>query len=276
MMLRSDAHMHTTLCDGKNTPEEMVRAAIAKGFHTMGFSHHTPAPFDESCAGFASEEDCIAEIMRLKELYSDKIAICCGVEQDTYAPACVKGYDYIIGSQHYIKADADGVLYAVDDGAQTLREYIDKYCGGDAYAAVRKFYEDTAHSVAQYRPHIVGHFDLIVKYNADGSFFDEQSAKYKDVALCALDEVLSAISSYGGMVELNTGGMSRGWRDTPYMAEFLLKHAAKKGARMIITSDSHSADTLGAFFEQSAELLRRCGHRSVAVLTADGFKDEKL
>ena len=29
-----DLHMHTTFCDGKNTPEEMVLSAIDKGLET--------------------------------------------------------------------------------------------------------------------------------------------------------------------------------------------------------------------------------------------------
>ena len=36
-------HSHTTFCDGKNTPEEMVRAAIALGMDSLGFSGHMPA-----------------------------------------------------------------------------------------------------------------------------------------------------------------------------------------------------------------------------------------
>ena len=36
----SNLHTHTNLSDGKNSPEEMVMAAISKGFHTLGFSEH--------------------------------------------------------------------------------------------------------------------------------------------------------------------------------------------------------------------------------------------
>ncbi len=33
-------HTHTTYCDGKNTPEEIVLCAIEKGFTSIGFSGH--------------------------------------------------------------------------------------------------------------------------------------------------------------------------------------------------------------------------------------------
>ena len=37
-MIEYDLHMHTTFCDGKNTPEEIVLYAIDKGFSAIGFS----------------------------------------------------------------------------------------------------------------------------------------------------------------------------------------------------------------------------------------------
>ena len=39
-MIFEDFHTHTTFCDGKNTPEEMVLAAIEKGMPRIGFSGH--------------------------------------------------------------------------------------------------------------------------------------------------------------------------------------------------------------------------------------------
>ena len=39
-------HTHTVYCDGKNTPEEMVTAAIELGFDTIGFSGHAPTKFN--------------------------------------------------------------------------------------------------------------------------------------------------------------------------------------------------------------------------------------
>ena len=42
-MIKTSFHTHTTFCDGKNTPEEMVVAAIEKGFVALGFSTHSPS-----------------------------------------------------------------------------------------------------------------------------------------------------------------------------------------------------------------------------------------
>ena len=39
-------HTHTTFCDGKNTPEEVILSAIEKGFSAIGFSGHGYTPYD--------------------------------------------------------------------------------------------------------------------------------------------------------------------------------------------------------------------------------------
>lgn len=48
MRLTSSTHNHTNLCDGRNTPDEMARAALEAGFTDFGFSGHSYAPFDRS------------------------------------------------------------------------------------------------------------------------------------------------------------------------------------------------------------------------------------
>ena len=47
MKYRQNLHTHTTFCDGKDTPEELVEAAIAKGFDSIGFSGHSYMYYSE-------------------------------------------------------------------------------------------------------------------------------------------------------------------------------------------------------------------------------------
>ena len=48
MAILREFHVHTNFSDGRDTPEEMVRAAIARGMTEIGFSDHSPTWFDES------------------------------------------------------------------------------------------------------------------------------------------------------------------------------------------------------------------------------------
>ena len=95
-MILSDMHMHTSFCDGKNSPEEMVLAAIDKGLKTVGISGHCNTGFDESyCMTREVMKKYFDEMHRLKEVYRDKIEILCGIEQDYYSIAPLD-YEYIL------------------------------------------------------------------------------------------------------------------------------------------------------------------------------------
>ena len=52
MRFLSNAHTHSTFCDGKNPPEEMIRAAEKLGFVSLGFSGHA----SQEKRGFWNEE----------------------------------------------------------------------------------------------------------------------------------------------------------------------------------------------------------------------------
>jgi hypothetical protein len=68
-----DLHTHTTYCDGKNTPREMIEAAIAKGLRRIGFSGHSPSPCPDEDYAMAKEEvpAYVAEIRGTKFVLSD-------------------------------------------------------------------------------------------------------------------------------------------------------------------------------------------------------------
>ena len=70
-MIKSDFHTHTTYCDGKNSPKEMVEAAYKNGFSAIGFSSHSHTPFDESyCMSVENTEKYIHEVNALKEIFA--------------------------------------------------------------------------------------------------------------------------------------------------------------------------------------------------------------
>ena len=46
--MKANYHTHTTWCDGKDSPEAVVLAAIGKGFDAIGFSSHAMLPEDDT------------------------------------------------------------------------------------------------------------------------------------------------------------------------------------------------------------------------------------
>ncbi|MBQ7219224.1 MAG: PHP domain-containing protein, partial [Ruminococcus sp.] len=81
-MITKDLHAHSTYCDGKNTPREMVEAALKKGLNTFGISGHSYTAFDTSyCMQKEDIPRYIEELHYLRAEYFDRIHVLCGVEQ---------------------------------------------------------------------------------------------------------------------------------------------------------------------------------------------------
>ena len=102
--LKSSVHVHSKLCDGKNTPEEIAVTAWRTGLQTLGFSGHSHTPHDlEYCMTQSRTALYKAQIAKLKERYAGKLDILCGLEWDLYSDDDPTQYDYWIGSAHYVR-----------------------------------------------------------------------------------------------------------------------------------------------------------------------------
>ena len=264
-------HSHTVYCDGSLTLEEMLTAAIAKGCDSFGFSGHSYAPFDaKHCM---SPEDTLIymrEIRQLKEKYSGTIELFTGIEQEYYSDELPSGVDFIIGAVHYIKNGER--LVCIDGGHEGQRQECELNYGGDYYAMAEGYFATMADVAVRTHADIIAHYDLVTKYNFAGDRFDETDPRYVNAALAAMDEILKSCRLF----EVNTGAMCRLGRSEPYPSVFLLKELCKRGGEVILSSDSHDAESICYKFGEMRELLKSCGFRYMKRLTADGFIDVPL
>ena len=238
-MERKDLHVHTTFSDGKNSPEEMVLAAIDAGLDVIGFSDHSYTAFDESwCMSVQGTADYRAEVARLKEKYQGKITVLCGIEQDYYTDSPAVGYDYIIGSVHFIKIG--GRFIPVDEGTAYLREAAEKYFDGDIYAVIEEYYRTVTDVVNKTGADIIGHFDLICKHNEQSPLYDELHPRYRAAWQSAADTLLKT----GKPFEINTGAVTRGYKSEPYPSKDILQYIKEHGGTFILSSDSHTTEAL--------------------------------
>lgn len=272
MPILSNAHTHTKYCDGSNTPEEMVKAAIDIGFHTLGFSGHSYMPFDpEIGMSIEGTQSYIKEINALQEKYRNQIDIVLGIEAEYYSDIDLSPYQYVIGSFHYFRNRQSGVYYAVDNTLEELQACIDDIFQGNAGNIYKCYYKKVV-DTAQKKPDILGHFDLIRKLNKNNCLFDESSPEYQKTALTALEACVST----GCIIEVNTGAISRGYTQTPYPSFFLLERLAQLKAPVIISSDTHSIKTIDYYFAETVELLKEAGFKTVMELGRGGFREVAL
>ena len=74
MNILQNLHTHSTYCDGKHSLTEMIESAIEKEFDAIGFSGHSPVPFESIYAmSIKGEKEYRREVRELKNKYSGKI-----------------------------------------------------------------------------------------------------------------------------------------------------------------------------------------------------------
>ena len=252
--MRENLHTHTTWCDGADTPDAIVRAALDKGFSTIGFSSHASFP-EPSETVLAPERGSAyaADIRRVGEEHADRIRVLLGLEAD-YIPGVTTpergryaalGLDYLIGSIHYVIAQ-DGGRVPVDHTPQLLAEGIAAHFPGGVESYVRTYYRQLREMVSRFDFDIAGHLDLVRKFNAKHPYFDESASWYREELALTAD----AVAASGKLVEVNTGAISRGWRDDAYPSAAFRALSRERGVRFVLSSDSHAASTIDCAFDR--------------------------
>lgn len=245
-----DLHVHSVFSDGRDTPRDIVISAIEKGVKTLGFSDHSYTEFDERyCIQRNKQAEYIRTIKELKNEFSDKIKILCATEQDFYSTAPTAGYDYVIGSVHYVLID--GEYIPVDETADILKQAADKYFSGDILSLCEAYFENVGKVYEKTKCDIVGHFDLITKFNEQEQLFDENDPRYIRAYRKAVDKIITDCKVF----EINTGAISRGYRTTPYPSENIRSYIRQNGGKFILSSDSHQKETLCFEFDKFRNLL---------------------
>ena len=260
-MIQQNLHCHTRFDDGNDSAEEMVLAAEAAGLRSVGVSLHCPIDGEDWCASSEDEPRFIAEMRRLREKYAGRIEVFCGLEYDLRsARRAVPPYDYIIGSCHYLGS------HPIDYSQERAEELIASF--GGPIPAAQAYYAQMARLADFEEISVVGHFDLLTKYNERKPLYPAAaSAAYRDAAFAAMETLHAA----GKIFEINTGAISRGYRTTPYPDPALLRHLKSLGGRICICSDAHSADAITCGFEEAEALARRCGFDELWQFDGTGF-----
>ncbi len=260
-------HTHTKICDGKDTPEEIVLTAIEKGFSSLGFSGHSYMSFaPDHSMSLEGTKEYKKEVACLKEKYKDKIDIFLGLEVEKHSEVDMSDYEYLIGSAHYFYINGEHIGF--DRDLKTVQNVVNSHFGGDGMKYAKAYYNELATLPEHGSFDIIGHFDLITKHAENCDLFDIGSKEYLNYALEAMDALKGKIPFF----EINTGAVSRGYRTTPYPDIRLTEALLKNGFLPLLSSDCHDRSYLDCAFEESVQLLEQCGAKERYILTENGFK----
>lgn len=265
--MKQNLHTHSTFCDGRDTPEQMVLAALEKGFTSIGFSGHSYNPYSLISAGKPDRTKAYQQHIRmLQEKYKGQIDIFCGLEVEAVAVPELTGYDYLLGAVHYFEIGEECIGF--DRSAEEVQAIVDTYFDGSGLKYARRYFETLSKLPEKGNFDILAHFDIQAKNNEKLGLFDESDPKYLSLGFDAIDALVEKIPFF----EVNTGGMSRGYRTIPYPIPAFVRRLKEKGFGAVITSDCHDARCLEHGFTTACALLRECGFREYYVLTDSGFR----
>ena len=259
-MIKQNLHCHTTFDDGADTPEAMVTAAVSAGLTSLGISAHSPVPGKVWCVSEENEPEFKAELRRLREKYRGQIEVYCGLEYDSRSAQRFEGYDYVIASVHALSGTT------IDNTIEEARQVIED--NGSSDAAACAYYEQCGQLADIAQVDIVGHFDLLTKFDELHRLYDRGSRIYKDAAFAAMERLNAA----GKIFEINTGAISLCYSSTPYPALELLRHLNAIGGRITVSSDAHSAAAICCAFDKAEALAQSCGFTELWQFNGNRFE----
>ena len=254
--------------------EDVVRSAIRAGFSIYGLSEHAPRyraedlfP-DEADLGVEdlarTFESYVSTALALRDRYADRIELLVGFESEVLP---VQGwaeqmcelrrrhpeFDYVVGSVHHVGGAS------IDMTPELTAKVAEEVGGRDALE--RLYFELVAEMVERLRPEIVGHFDLIRKFEGFGTSFGPGTWKHIERGL----EVMRAV---GAILDVNAAPVRR--RMGPvYPLPPLLERACEMGIPVTLGDDSHGPAEVGVGLGACLQAIQQAGYHCVHYLTRE-------
>lgn len=252
-MITADFHLHTSFSsDSEERLEAAVAAAAQKGLKTLCITEHMDmdyptGEFDLDTTAYQRE------LIRVKQLYSDRIELLFGVElglMDYLAPRLYEfvaayPFDFVIGSSHLVGG--------VDP---YYPEYFDKL--GDS-EGIRRYFQSIMDNISAFDDFdVYGHLDYVVRYSAAKVY---NPLDFADM----LDEILGKLISMGKGIELNTAGLKYGLGFAHPHPQVLKRYRELGGEIITVGSDAHAGVHIAYDFDKAEEILKAAGFAYRAV-----------
>lgn len=258
----------------KGELEAVVLRAIEAGFTHYGLSEHSPRYRSEDL--LVGEEDLtpsdlettfeayVAQARKLREQVAGKLDLLVGFETERLPPEDWFGRmsalrerfkpDYIVGSVH----DVDGLVI---DYTPEATQKVAEAKGGMENLRL-KYFDAVKDLVSALRPEVVGHIDLIRK-------FDGPEPSFSPAVSRRIDDALEAVRAAGSVLEVNCATHRRGLGPV-YPLPAILERARSMGIGVTLGDDGHGAHDVGVGLDASMRAIAAAGYREVHYLAKPG------
>ncbi len=275
-MIKQNLHTHTHYSDGNNPPIDYVHEALKLGMENLGFSDHSPLPFDNPFSLKSDHyQDYCAEVRQIGKQFADQLSIFLALEID-YIPGMSEDFrllrqngnlDYVIGSVHLVGAHkAEDLWFTDGPHSETYDEGLRQFYDNDIRKGVTAFYHQTNRMIESQEMDVVGHLDKIKMHNQN-RFFREDEKWYINLVM----ETLQLIRENDLIAEVNTRGIYKKRCSSLFPSPWVLKEMHKMGIPVIISSDAHKPEELQMLFDETVEVLKQSGYRSGMRFTEKGW-----
>lgn len=264
--MKANYHTHSTYCDGKDTLATYVKAAEERHFNQLGFSSHSPLPFENNFSilesrltPYCEEIDQLQQQTSIQLLKALECEFVPGMSYDFQYLKQKWNLDYVIGGVHLVRPQHGDELWFIDGPDRDIYDQgLTQFFNRNIRLAVTAFWEQTFEMLETQQMDIIAHFDKIKMHNQH-RFFQEDEKWYVTLA----DKALQLIKEYDVIVEINTRGLYKKRCDDFYPGTDLLLKARKLDIPVVISSDAHKADELDLYFNEAAAELKRCCYGNI-------------
>jgi histidinol-phosphatase (PHP family) len=260
--MRADYHVHSEFSDDSWYPmESVVRDAVMLGLDEICFTDHVdygvkPDVDHPELARIEDGEPVLnvdyaryfPRIAELAEAYSDRIAVKAGLEFGIQTQTesqfqrlfDASPLDFVILSIHQV---GNSEFWNGDfQEGHTQREINEAY------------YQELLDVVNTWNDYsVVGHLDLIKRYDPFGIYPDEST---RDIVAAILERVIAT----GHGIEVNTSSFRYGLPDLQPSTSILELYRDLGGEILTIGSDSHEPAHLAAHFDEVIDRLKAIGY----------------
>lgn len=273
-------HTHTLYSDGKAEAEEFVQEAIKQNFDVLGFSEHSPLPFETPFSISEKQMDeYVQKIEILNKKYGNHISLFKALEFD-FIPGLTKDFqkvvekyhlDYAIGAVHLVKPDVENQIWFIDGpDINIYDDGIKAFFNGDIRKAVKKYFYQIHQMIESQNFDIIAHLDKIKMHNQN-RYFTEDEKWYR----LLIDETLELIKRKDIIVEVNTRGIYKKRCDSLFPGIEALKKIHQLGISVTISSDTHKPEEISSYFPEAIKILRELNFQNV-VLYKNGWIERSL
>lgn len=280
-MISFNFHQHSLFSDGKAEPEAYIKQALDLGFEALGFSEHSPLPFETPFSLKQEQVDNYVKTLdALKEKYQERLSIYRSLELD-YVPGFSEDFepwkqackvDYAIGGIHLVKPDGTDELWFTDGPDRAVYDRgVETFFGNDIKKAVKTYYHQQNSMIESQQFDVVAHVDKITMHNQN-RFFTEDEKWYRDL----VSETLNLIKEKDLIVEVNTRGLYKKRSDKLFPDGQTLQQVIEWGIPVIISSDAHHPTEINLYFDYAIGKLLDFGCKQILFFNGSGWEEREL